>query len=230
LLRQRWAKLLFLHWAVPPEEVRPLLPPGLELDTFEGRAFIGLVPFTMAGIRPSGLPPLPGLSRTHEVNVRTYVHRVGRDPGVWFFSLDAAHGLGVRFARRFFHLPYHHARMSLSSGDGSSHHFRSERLGSGPERASCEVRYRPRGPVEPARPGTLEFFLAERYILYAPRAGSLYVGRVHHAPYPLQEAEAEIRTETLLAAAGIRRPDEAPIAHYAEQVSTRIYPIRRVGP
>src|SRR5215470_10299103 len=112
-MRQNWRELLFLHWEIRPDRVRRLVPPQLDLDLFEGTAYVGLVPFTMTGVRPVGLLPVPRLSRFHETNVRTYVHRAGRDPGVWFFSLDAANRLAVLGARIGFHLPYYHARMIL---------------------------------------------------------------------------------------------------------------------
>jgi uncharacterized protein YqjF (DUF2071 family) len=113
VMYQSWRSLLFLHWEFPPEQVRPLVPAGLDLDLFEGRAYVGLVPFTMKGVRPVVLPPVPGTGAFHETNVRTYVHRDGRDPAVYFFSLDAASALAVIGARALFSLPYHHARMRL---------------------------------------------------------------------------------------------------------------------
>ncbi len=173
VMRHRWAHLLFLHWEVSPEALRPLVPPELELDLFDGRAYIGLVPFTMTGIRPTGLPAVRWLSNFHEVNVRTYVHHDGRAPGVWFFSLDAANGIAVRIARRFWHLPYHKARMTLQrqvEPDGREViSYKSERLWPAPLPSSCGMRYEPRGEPGPASPGTLEHFLIERYILYAKR-------------------------------------------------------------
>ena len=113
VMRQKWRELLFVHWPVRPEELRPLVPPQLDLDLFDGMAYIGLVPFTMTGVRPVGLPPVRGLSSFHETNVRTYVHRARSDPGVWFFSLDAANRIAVSLARTLYHLPYYHARMFL---------------------------------------------------------------------------------------------------------------------
>ena len=114
VMRQKWRDILFLHWAFSPQEIRSLVPPQLELDLFEGNAYVGLVPFTMTGVRPVGLPPLWGLSSFHETNLRTYVRFDGHDPGVWFFNLEAANSLAVRIARALFHLPYHRARMLLA--------------------------------------------------------------------------------------------------------------------
>ena len=230
VMRQRWADLLFLHWEVPAEELRRQIPRPLEVDTFEGRAFIGLVPFTMTGVRPVWSPAVPWLSSFHEVNVRTYVHCEGRDPGVWFFSLDAANPIAVTLARRLWHLPYHHARMRVgrrTDVNGTMIEYESVRRAD-PGPASCRIRYRPIGVPAPSPLGTLEHFLAERYILYASCGDRLYSGRVHHTPYPLQPARVEELEESLIAAAGIRRPETKPLAHYASEVRTQIFPLRRV--
>jgi hypothetical protein len=228
MMRQDWRHLLFLHWAVPPDRLRALVPDGLDLDLFEGRAYVGLVPFTMTGVRPAGLPAFPGLSSFHETNVRTYVHRDGRDPGVWFFSLDAANPIAVAVARAVFHLPYFPARMRLDAGPGSVA-YASRRLRVGPGRADCAIRATPTGTPAPARVGTLEYFLVERYLLYASRGGRLYRGQVHHSPYPLQTAEVLEMRETLVAAAGIARQDEAPLAHYARGVDVEVFGLTRAG-
>lgn len=223
VMYQNWRLLTFLHWAFPPEEVRGLLPAGLELDTFEGKAYIGLVPFTMRGIRPVGLPAVCWLSNFHETNVRTYVHAGGRDPGVYFFSLDAANPVAVALARRLFHLPYHYARMTIQSlGEAIS--YRSERRAAGPmppmTRIDCRIL-----PIlpKPAIVGTLDHFLIERYLLYTTRSGRLCVGQVYHTPYPIQAAEILILEETLLAASGLSRPDRVPLVHYSGGVNVEIF-------
>jgi uncharacterized protein YqjF (DUF2071 family) len=225
VMRQRWADLLFLHWEVDPAELRAKLPSELTLDLFDGRAFVGLVPFTMTGIRLPWAPPVLGLSSFHEVNLRTYVHRDGRDPGVWFFSLDAANSLAVLFARRYWKLPYHRANIQLKRAAGGAIHYTSERLWPGPTPARCEVRYQSVGDPAPAALGSLDNFLAERYILYANAEGGLYSGRVHHRPYPLQPALVELVDESLFAAAGLARPLTEPLAHYAGEVRVGIYPL-----
>ncbi len=227
-MRQRWADLLFLHWPVPAEALRPLIPPELEVDTFGGDAYVGLVPFTMTGVRPVWSPPVPGLSNFHEINVRTYVHREGRDPGVWFFSLDAAQSLAVRIARTIWHLPYHFARMSLERGAEGAVRYRSERLWPGPLPGSCDLAYRAEGTPSPAVPGSLEHFLAERYILYAQGRRGMCLGRVHHTPYPLQSASLLDLDENLIAASGIARPATAPLAHYASEVQVEVFPLTRI--
>jgi uncharacterized protein YqjF (DUF2071 family) len=221
--RQDWWDLLFLHWEVPVSVVRPLVPSSLDVDTFEGRAFVGLIPFTMTGVRPVLTPPVPLLSRFHEVNVRTYVHRGGVDPGVWFFSLDASSRLAVLGARTFFSLPYHFARMDLVREDGGTIRYRSERRWPGPRPARLALRYGPVGPSAPAQPGTVEHFLIERYILYAQRGGRLRQGQVHHEPYPVQPARVDGLDEDLLAASGVPRPPQSPLAHYARGVRVEIF-------
>ena len=227
VMRQRWARLLFLHWPVPAEDVRPLVPAGLEVDTCDGQAWIGLVPFVVRNARPRFLPPVPGVSSFDEVNVRTYVHDRGRDPGVWFFSLDASSRVAVAAARAFFKLGYRFAQMS-ADGDGESVVFHSRRIAPGPLPASCEMRYTPRGEVRRAAPGSLEHFLVERYFLYAAHGARLYQGRVHHEPYPLQGATVEGLREDLVAAAGLHRTAGPPLAHYASAVDVEVFPIRRL--
>ena len=221
-MRMIWADLGFLHWVVPVAALRPLVPDALEIDTFDGLAFVGLVPFTMRGVRPSWAPALPWLSRFHEVNVRTYVHHQGRDPGVWFLSLDAANPIAVAVARTIWKLPYHFARMALER-DGEAIRYASDRRWPRPRPAACGLRYEPIGPVLPAALGTLAHFLVERYILYAFARGRLFSGRVHHAPYPLQAGRVTALDESLLAAAGLRRPEEPPLVHYASGVEVEAF-------
>ncbi len=205
------------------------MPSHLDIDLFEGTAYIGLVPFTMTGVRPVGVPPIWGVSSFHETNVRTYVHHEGRDPGVWFFSLDAANRLAVYLARTLYHLPYYHARMFLEREASDSPEVARPIVYAGVRRrpdplpASYLIRAIPAGPVLPAQPGTLEHFLVERYVLYAVAHDRLYQGQVHHLPYPLQSATILSLNENLLAATGIPRPNTAPLAHFASGVNVNVY-------
>jgi uncharacterized protein len=232
VMYQNWRELLFLHWEVPADMLQRLLPPGLTLDLFEGRAFVGLVPFTMKGVRPRGLPSVPGISNFHETNVRTYVHFQGREPGVWFFSLDAANAIGAALGRLWFALPYFFARMSLHverSESGLRLSYASKRLYPDPRPALTRVEAEVHSPVEPAKLGTLEYFLAERYLLYSmSRSGTMFKGRVHHSAYPLQVAEVRSLEESMLLAAGIERPDASPLAHYAKGVDVEVFGLERV--
>ncbi|MFO0562833.1 MAG: DUF2071 domain-containing protein [Polyangiales bacterium] len=230
VMKQRWEELLFMHWEVDAEMLRALIPSELELDTFEGRAYVGLVPFTMRGVRPVFVPPVPGLSDFHETNVRTYVHYKGRDPGVWFFSLDAAQSIAVRIARAWFKLPYHYATMQMQRDLVSNVvSYKSERHWPDPVPASLRARYEVPGPIEPAKVGTLEHFLAERYVLYSKADDKLFLGRVHHLPYPLQLAKVLEVDETLLRAARIKRPDTMPpLQHYASAVDVDVWALEPV--
>lgn len=233
LLRQNWHHLLFLHWEIPPAKLQELVPPRLTIDTFEGKAYVGLVPFTMTGVRPVMLPPLPWVSSFHEINVRTYVHLDGRDPGVWFFSLDASSSIAVAAARAAYKLPYFDADMSFhASGDPlpviDFHTRRTDTRGTLP--ANANIRYRPvEGPITHAAPGTVEHFLVERYLLYSEDSDrQLHRARVHHQPYPIQRAEVLALEETIVWAAGIRHAENTAFRHYASEVNVKVYPLARV--
>ena len=233
VMHQNWHHLLFLHWEIPAEKLQALVPPQLTIDTYEGKAYVGLIPFTITGVRAVLTPPLPWISSFHEVNVRTYVHHEGRDPGVWFFSLDAASTLAVAAARAMYHLPYFDADMSFEVGDGALPEIafdskRTDRRGQLP--ANAHVRYQPaEGLVQASPPGSLEHFLVERYILYAQdESHTLHRARVHHQPYPVQRAELLGLEETLVWAAGIRRPDSVPMRHYAREVNVKVYGLEKV--
>lgn len=233
VMLQTWSHLLFLHWPVDPQALRRLVPPELDIDTFEGRAYVGLVPFTITGLRPTWMPAPRALSAFHETNVRTYVRRGSADPGVWFFSLDAANLPAVVGARTLYRLPYYWAdiRMAIEADferSGLSIDYALRRFS--PRGASCRVTYRPSGAPRPALVGTLEHFLVERYILYAQSWRRLYRAQVHHVPYPLQGANATLGEETLLRAAGIVRPSSEPLAHYASSVRVEVFGLQRVEP
>lgn len=223
---QSWRDLLFAHWPLPHGEVRPHVPPALELETFEGSAWIGLTPFRVEGLRPRYLPPIPGLSSFPELNLRTYV-RIGDRPGVWFFSLDAASTPAVLAARASYRLPYRRARMSVEERDGWIRYAMRRRGGD----AEFVARYRPAGPAGTAESGTLAHFLVERYALYAaPREGRLLRADIHHPPWPLRPARAEIERESVSAAAGLRLPDRPPVLHFSGRQDTVVWRPRRVDP
>ena len=201
VMRQKWHHLTFVHWAVDPDVVRSRLPQSLEPDIFEGRAYLSLVPFTMTGVTPVRLRPRPFFSDFHETNVRTYVKRKGRDPGVWFFSLEASKLLPVVVARNRYRLPYHLARMSIRPTDGACS-YRTERLWPGPASGLSELGCAYEDEPCEAVPGTLEFWLLERYLLYARSGGRLFTGRVHHPPYRFTKARLTSLKESLTTAAG----------------------------
>lgn len=216
IMAQVWHDLLFAHWPVNSEALRPLLPSRLKIDTFDGQAWIAVVPFRMSGVRLRATPALPGLSKFTELNVRTYVVALEK-PGVWFFSLDAGNRAAVAIARAWFHLPYFRARMSCEERNGHMH-YRSERAHRGAPAASLEGQYRPVDKVFSPQPETLEHFLTERYCLYtADRHGELIRGEIHHTPWSLQVAEAEFSRNTMAEAAGIPLPVSKPLLHFAKR-------------
>ena len=207
---QTWQELLFLHWRMPPEVVQALLPPGLTVDTFDGAAWLGVVPFQMRNIRPARLPAVPWVSNFLELNVRTYAVDEHGTPGVWFLSLDANRWLAVQTARRWFRLPYHWARMAHHSPTAGASRYSSRRHTSLLKTVG-EYAWTRSGPVELAQPGKLDFFLVERYVLFASLpGGKLATGRVHHVPYPLQQTELLQWSEHPLADNGLELTGRVP--------------------
>jgi len=250
-MNQKWGKLLFMHWPIDEDILRPLIPSQLSIDIFDGQAWIGVVPFTMWGIRASFLPPIPGTSAFHELNVRTYVHYRGV-PGVWFFSLDAANSQAVWAARTFYHLPYFNATMSLkqegntinyssirkdkktyaqffaSESKGFSVDLNSERFENLP-RAALEMSWTVAEPLPQAKPGSIEFFLTERYCLYAYYRDSLYQSRIFHEPWKLHGASSDSCHSTMVESLGIAQPSADPLLHYAESIAVEIWRLKRVS-
>ncbi len=220
-MHQKWGKLLFMHWRVDEAVLRPLIPSELQIDTFGGSAWLAITPFTMWDISafPPFIPPIPGLSSMHELNVRTYVHFDGV-PGVWFFSLDANSALAVFAARTLFALPYFYAEINLKqTGERIDYELSRE----GDPAAELRVAWTIGKKLPQAEPGSREFFLTERYCLYTTRDGKLYRARIHHAPWALQKAELIEFDSNILAAAGIPKPSDQPILHYAEELAVDIW-------
>lgn len=208
---QTWEKLLFAHWRVPIDELRQHVPEELPLDTFDGSAWIGITPFKVSGLRVRGVPPLPYLSAFLELNVRTYVELDGK-AGIYFFSLDAESALAVEAARRLYRLPYLRARMSAGAA-GEEIDYASERTEG--RRATFRGRYGPVDDPAPPPPGSLEHFLTERYCLYTlDDDRRVQRGEIHHPPWPLQPAKAEIDRNTMGTEIGLAL-DGPPLLHYA---------------
>lgn len=235
---QSWSKLLFVHWRVSARDLADLLPPQLTVDTYDGSAWVGLVPFHMSGVRPWWSPPVPGVSSFHETNVRTYVHLKGEKPGVWFFSLDASSSLAVRIARWRWKLNYFRAEMQLKAMAGKVH-YQSERLWPGIVGPGTHIEAETGDligaldknvPAGQAVPGTLEHFLVERYVLYADGGdGELLRGHVHHRPYPLREAQLIDMKESLLKQSKIKVGEKPDHVAYSDGVDVEIFPLRPVG-
>ena len=219
VMGQTWHDLLFAHWPVDPEHLRQVVHPSIPLDLWEGQAWIGVSPFGIRGAHPRALPPLPGLASFPELNVRTYATVDGR-PGIFFLSLDAAKLPAVLAARRAYRLPYFHARMSIAV-DGDRVDYRCERL-HGPT-ASFRATYGPTGPTRAAPAGTLDYWLAERYCLYTVDGrGRPLRADIHHPPWPLQPAYAEIAENTMAAPYGFGLGGD-PLLHFARRQDVLIW-------
>jgi uncharacterized protein YqjF (DUF2071 family) len=219
---QTWEDMLFANWRVPVAELREHVPPELEIETHDNTGWLGITPFRLTGLRARGLLPVPGLSTFLELNVRTYVSVGGEKPGVWFLSLDASSRLAVEVARRAYKLPYFHARMSATR--------RGEWIDYECARTPAAGRvfsgsYRPSGPVFHAEPGSLEWFLTERYCLYTTnRRGALYRAEAHHGLWPLQPVEAEIG----LASISPLELSGDPVCHFSKRQDAVLWPLEPV--
>lgn len=250
---QKWHDLLFAHWPLPPDHIRPLVPRELDLDLHDGQAWVGVIPFWMSGIRARGTPAIPGLSTTPELNVRTYVTYRGI-PGVYFWSLDCASRLAVWGARTFYHLPYFNASLSVqNAGESFSYrctrqeNFRTiqrpedlaampaESLGGyrpkpegfpgahGPTQAEFRATYRPIAPARQREKNSPEHFFTERYCLYTVHRGKVLRAYIHHLPWPLQDAEAKIEFNTMADAAGIHLPATPPLLHFSRDLEVLVW-------
>jgi len=224
IMTQTWCDLLFMHWPINKEDMRELIPSHFELDLFDNTAWVGVVPFVMTNIHFRNALPVPGLSKFAELNVRTYVTHRGK-PGVYFFSLDAASPIAVEIARLWYKLPYYNARISKRSENGyiryESH--RSDRRG---QPADLDVVYKPVSEPFLSKPGSLDAWLTERYCLYTQSPqGHPFIGEIHHAQWPLQKAEAEIKRNSMALACGIELPNTEPVLHFARALETVEWPV-----
>lgn len=227
-MTQFWNNLLFAHWPIPAEEVQATLPEGLEVDTFDGSAWLGVVPFEMARVRlrVAGLPlAVPSATSFPELNLRTYVRsRKTGQAGVYFYALEAASPLAVATARTWFHLPYHWASMHVQKDRDGVIHYRSHRvLGGEKPKARVHVRYRPVAALEPSQPGSLAHFLTERYALFTRSGNGLAIGHIHHQPWPLQTAQAAFLHNDLPAAYGFNLPEQEPVLHFSASLQVYIW-------
>jgi uncharacterized protein len=214
LQAQTWDRLCFLHWRVPEAALRDLVPDELELETHDGSAWLGITPFRISGLRLRGLLPVPRFSSFLELNVRTYVTHSGK-AGVWFFSLNAESAVFTELARRVYRLPYFNAVMSWRTSAERTEYL-CER-----DDARFDGAYKPTGPAAPPKLGTLEHFLTERYCLYTEHEGQLYRAEIHHPPWPLQPAEAELSENTMAPV----ELDGEPLAHFSERQDVLIWPL-----
>jgi uncharacterized protein YqjF (DUF2071 family) len=227
-IAQRWNDLLFAHWPLPAARLAPLLPDWLEVDTHQGLAWLGAVPFWLDRIKIRGIPPIPGARSFPDLTLRTYVRdRFTATPGVYCFSLDSSNLLAVAVARSFYHLPYHWASMQMGQRSEREFDFHSRRHFAG-KQVIFKARYRGLGPTQrlaDIRPGSLEYFLTERSCLFsANRAGQPIRSSLHHIPWPLEDAQAEFERNDLPASIGIKLPDSEPVLHYSRRLALYIWP------
>jgi len=251
IMAQEWCDLLFAHWPIPIETMRALVPPQLPLDTWDGHAWIGLVPFRMKGVRPRFIPALPWISAFPEFNVRTYVNVRDRGiekAGVYFFSLEAANPIAVALARSIFQLPYFHAKMALQQ-EGDRIHYASRRTHRGAQPAQFIGSYGPTSPIYHSTPGSFDAWLTERYALYTTGVPAIYphqtversqakthmsperpiyIGEIHHDRWPLQEASATFQVNQITNTHGISLPAVPPILHFARHIQMVVWPLRKV--
>lgn len=228
MMRQVWHDLMFMHWPVSIAQLRPLIPSSLHIDTYEGQAWLAVVPFRMSGIRPRFLPTVPWLSAFPELNVRTYV--VAEDkPGVWFFSLEAANLVAVAVARWWYLLPYFYAQMSCVHV-GESIYYESRRIHRGVPAAAFSGQYHPVSDVFSPTGGSFEYWLTERYCLYTADAQQrLYRGEIDHPPWSLQVGEATIRENTMTLPIDIQLADTLPLLHFARRQDVHVWSLERVS-
>ncbi|HEX9918826.1 MAG TPA: DUF2071 domain-containing protein [Pyrinomonadaceae bacterium] len=221
LMEHHWGKLLFMHWPVPAERLRSLVPPQLTIDTFDGEAWVGITPFTLWDVRLSFTPPVPYLSDFHELNVRTYVLYRGV-PGVWFFSLNTNSSMTVLGARTFYFLPYFNSDINLrQEGDIINYSLRRTDAG---RPAAFDASWEIGKELPEAEPGTLEFFLTERYCLYSASGESIYRARIHHKPWPLRQAALLSYDSDIAESDYLPRLKAKPLVHYAEALAVDVWP------
>lgn len=213
---QQWRDLLFLHWAMDPRIIEKKIPCDLKLDTHDGKAWVGIVPFSMRNVRPRFLPAIPFISNFEELNLRTYVVDSFGRPGVWFFSLDSSDKLATWIAKKFFHLPYANAKINRQKLN-SVVNYTAQRLRHKKLDWRQSFQWKITGDLKTAEPGSLEFFLLERYRLFAqkPSGNTLYTGRVHHKPYQFAGVELGAYSKRLFSLNKIPVPEGPPVSAIA---------------
>ena len=222
VLFMTWRDLFFASWRVPIEAVRAHIPPELELDTFDGSAWVTLVPMRVTDMHWRGIEPIPGMDSFRELNFRTYVRVNGR-AGVFFLSIECPATFQDWIARKFFGVPYFHSQMA-SFNDGVSYHYATERVQADRTPAAFFGAFRPQpGGTAPA-PGSLEQFLLERYSLYFVQNGVVHRGDIQHAEWNVQQAEAQIDVNTISSAEGFDLSNKPDHVGFVLQSDTLIFP------
>ncbi len=228
IMSQSWRNLLFIHWPIPPEILRPHIPSTLEIDTYNRSAWLGVVVLVIEGIHPRGLSSISLTPTFPEINVRTYVHYDGK-PGVFFLSLDVENWASNTIAKRWYHLPYKKAAVTFRK-EGQTFYCKSVRKEKASPPFSFQVKYSPVSEVYFPKEGTLDHWLTERYCLFSSNNGSnIFCGEIQHCPWPLQKAEAEINRNTLLTRYKINSTEIQPISYFSKGVDTLFWNIKKVN-
>lgn len=214
---QRWRYLTFLHWRYQPDQIRPLLPEALVLDTFDGAAWVGLTPFLLEGLRPPFVPALPWISPFPEMNVRTYVLGPDGEPGIWFFTLEADRLLAVAGARLSYRLPYRWAGMHVDRQNDTVAYASTRKRPFGS--ASARVRVQIGEPVESTE---LDRFLTARFRLYTLFGRRLAFAQIEHEPWPLRTAHAFMVEQDVIERSGVPRASGEPNLRYSPGVDVRV--------
>lgn len=226
VMKQTWHDLLFAHWEIDVDLIKPYIPNSLDIDTYDGKAWIGVIPFHMSGIRLRYLPEIPHTSKFPEINVRTYVTYKGEKPGVFFFSLDATNLLAVMTAKYFFRLPYFHADISVKK-EQDTIKYHSSRKNTYEKRIFCG-KYKPITDVFEAKKHSLDYWLIERYCLYTTHNNRLFRGEINHKPWPLQRANADILTNSMIPIKDFNPQNQVPILHYANRMDVLLWGLEEV--
>lgn len=227
IMGQTWNDLLFAHYPVNLHELRALLPDCLQVDTYDGQAWVSVVPFEMSDIHFRGLSAIKYKKRFSELNVRTYVTFNG-EPGIYFFSLDANSPLAVQLANLSYALPYLHADMDVST-EGDLIHFKSIRKDRRAEAGEFDGLYAPDGEPFQTTKGSLSYWLTERYVLFTVKGHKILKGAIFHEQWTLQQAQADFLVNDVAESAGITLPAEPELLHFAKELKVRVWPPEQIG-
>lgn len=227
IMRQTWKNVLFLHWPIPLEKLRPHIPTSLQIDTYKGTAWLGIILFVLEGIYPFGLSSISLTPKFPEINVRTYVTYNGK-PGIYFLSIDVDNWASLKIAKHWYHLPYHSAHISFQK-EGESFHCHSVRRENRNDPLSFHCKYASVSDVYAPKEGTLDHWLTERYCFYSSNNGvSIYCGEIHHQPWPLQKAKIELVNHTLFTPFHFDLPEEKPVIHFSPGVDSLMWNIKKI--
>ena len=230
-MTQRWNDILFAHWRVPASAVSPFLPEGLQPDTFQGSAWLGVVPLWMDRFSFRGIPTIPGTSSFPELHFRTYVSDHVGTPGIFNLTVDIGSLLATTAARFVFRIPCNWAEMRLSQRTEREFSFYSRRMFVN-NPVIFNARYRGLGPTRrlaEIKSGSLEYFFTERYCMFRKNhAGQAVRANIHAVASPLEDAEAEIERNDLPGALGIQLDDQEPVLHYSRRLAIYIWPAELV--